>query len=236
MSPLIFNERFRRICMIAGMVLLLPAGSLAQSPRQRAAQMTDTTSAESTLQLALYYFNNDDFSGRSEELLKQLLTKRHYGTPESETAQFYLAAYYQRRFYLCREKRGDPDWSALKEAAVQYRKYTDNYYGGERHKWLNESFFNLAMVYLELKEPWNAVNELSKMRQAAGIDPDVYIYQIGWSSQAQDVIDLTLPAAQLADYALRVVQENGKDFNRTVLLIQKWCQGQRVKSYKSATN
>ena len=96
---LLFNRRFRRICMIAGMVLLLPAGSLAQSEKQFA-QVTDRTSPENTLELALYYYNNDDLSGRAEQLLKRLLTRRYEGTPQSEEAQYYLGAYYQRRFYL----------------------------------------------------------------------------------------------------------------------------------------
>jgi len=223
MSSLLFNRRFRWLCMIAGMVLLLPAGSLAQSP----AAQTDQT-AQSKLDLALHYYNTDDLNKRAEELLKQLL-KRYDNTPQSESAQYYLAAYYQRRFYLCSEKQGDPDWSALKHGRDEYRTYTDKYYKGGTHEWLNESFFNLAMVYLQLGEPWNAVNELEKMKKAAEIDPGVYIYQIVWSSQSQGVIDSSLPAAKLADYALRVIHENGKDFDRAVLLIQKWCQGQRVK-------
>ena len=224
MSSLLFNRRFRWLCMIAGMVLLLPAGSLAQSP----VAQTDQT-AQIKLDLALHYYNTDDLNKRAEELLKQLLIRRYDGTPQSESAQYYLAAYYQRRFYLCREKQGDPDWSALKQGRDEYRNYTDKYYNGGTHEWLNESFFNLAMVYLQLGEPWNAVNELEKMKKAAERDPGVYIYQIVWSSQSQDVIDSSLPAAKLADYALRVIHENGKDFDRAVLLIQKWCQGQRVK-------
>ena len=142
MSPLLFNRRFRRFCMIAGMVLLLPAGSLAQAENNAAAQVS---SPQSTLDLALYYYNNDDLDDRAEQLLKRLLTKRYEGTPQSEAAQYYLGAYYQRRFYLCREKRGDPDWSALKDAAVEYRNHTDKYYGGGTHKWLNDAFFNLAI-------------------------------------------------------------------------------------------
>jgi len=230
MSSLLFNRRFRWLCMIAGMVLLLPAGSRAQSP---AAQIDQT--AQSKLDLAVHYYNTADLNKRAEELLKQLLIKRYDGTPQSESAQYYLAAYYQRRFYLCSEKQGDPDWSALKQGRDEYRNYTDKFYNGGTHQWLTESFFNLAMVYLQLGEPWNAVNELEKMKKAAEIDPGVYIYQIVWSSQSQDVIDSSLPAEKLADYALRVIHENGKDFNRAVLLIQKWCQGQRVKAAASNT-
>src|SRR5215204_5480238 len=137
MSSLLFNRSFRSLCMIAGMVLLLPAGSLAQSP----ATQTDQT-AQSKLDLALHYYNIDDLNERPEDLLKQLLIKRYDNTPQSESAQYYLAAYYQRRFYLCSEKQGDPDWSALKKGRDEYRNYTDKYYNGGTHEWLNESFFN----------------------------------------------------------------------------------------------
>src|SRR5215213_2328669 len=140
MSSLLFNRRFRWLCMIAGMVLLLPVGSLAQSP---AAQIDQT--AQSKLDLALHYYNTDDLNKRAEELLKQLLSKRYDGTPQFESAQYYLAAYYQRRFYLCSKKQGDPDWSALKQGRDEYRKYTNKYYNEGTHQWLNESFFNLAM-------------------------------------------------------------------------------------------
>ena len=226
MSVLLFNRRFRRFCMIAGVVLLLPAGSLAQSKSNKAAQITDTP--QSTLELALYYYNNDDLDDRAEQLFKRLTSRRYDGTPESESAQFYLAAYYQRRFYMCRDKQGDPDWSALKEGREAYRAYTDKYYVGGTHKWLNESFFNLAMVNLQLGEPEAALNELSKMREAAEKDPAVYIYQIVWSSQPQDVIDANLPAVELAHYATKVINHYGRDFDKAVLLIQKWCQSQRV--------
>lgn len=225
MSSLLFNRRFRLLCMIAGMVLLLPAGSLAQSKADKSDQ-----TAQSKLDLALHYYNTGDLNTRAEELLKQLLIKRYDGTPQSESAQYYLAAYYQRRFYLCSEKQGDPDWSALKQGRDEYRTYTNKYYHAGTRQWLTESFFNLAMVYLQLGEPWNAVNELGKMKKAAERDPGVYIYKIVWSSQSQDVIDSSLPASQLADYALKVIYENGKDFDRAVLLIKKWCQGQRSKS------
>ena len=233
MSSLLFNRRFHWLCRIAAMVLLLPAGSLAQSP----AAQTDQT-AQSKLDLAVHYYNTDDLNKRAEELLKQLLIKRYDGTPQSESAQYYLAAYYQRRFYLCSEKRGDPDWSALKDARDAYRAYTDKYYAAGTHQWLNESFFNLAMVHLQRNEPKEATYELWKMRKAADIDPAVYIYQIVWSPQSYDVIDSSLPAAQLADYALKVVEEvaneNKEQFNfpKAVLLIQKWSQGQRVRQFK----
>ena len=222
MSSLLFTRCFRWLCMIAGMVLLLPAVSLAQSLPAQTDQL-----AQRQLDLALHYYNTDDLNKRAEELLKQVL-KRYDGTAESESAQYYLAAYYQRRFYLCSIKQGDPDWSALKQGRDEYRTYTDKYYNRGTRQWLNESFFNLAMVYLQLGEPWNAVNELEKMKKAAEIDPGVYIYQIVWSPQSQDVIDSSLPAAKLADYALKVIHENGKDFDRAVLLIQRWCQGQRI--------
>ncbi len=227
MSSLLFNRRFRRLCMIAGMLLLLPSGSLAQSPTAQNDKM-----AQSKLDLALHHYNTDDLNTRAKDLLEQLLIKRYDGTPQAETAQYYLAAYYQRRFYLCSVKQGDPDWSALKQGRDEYRNYTDKYYNAGTRQWLNDSFFNLAMVFLQLGEPENAVYELEKMKKAAELDPAVYIYQIVWSSQSSDVIDSSLPADKLADYALKVIKENEKDFGRAVMLIQKWCQGERAKTYQ----
>jgi len=179
------------------------------------------------LDLALYYYNNDDITGKAEKSLQQLLTKKNEQTPQYETAQYYLAAYYQRKFYLQLAKQHYYDWNTLKQAAVEYRKYTDRFYKQGKHTWLSDSFFNLAIVDLQLGEPAKAVEELSKIKSASQTDPTVYLYQIVWSPQSQSVIDAYLPAARLADYTQSVVTNKDYYFERAVLLIQKWAQGQR---------
>ena len=224
----ILSSRFRRICLIAGIALLVPVHSLARSSENSGGELSQkdlAPSPQDILDLALYYYNNDDLTGKAEISFKRLLTNSYQQTPQYEAAQFYLAAYYQRKFYLQRAKRRFDDWYALKQSAIEYRKYTDKYYNG-RHNWLCDSFFNLAMVYFQLGQNQNAIDELSKLKRASEKDATVYLYQIVWSPQSQTVIDANLPTSKLADYALSIV---GSDyyFDKAVLLIQKWCQAQR---------
>src|ERR1041384_4601647 len=197
MSSQILSSGFRRICLIAAIALLLPAGSLARS-RENFGQKVSPSSPQGMLDLALYYYNNDDISGKAEKSLQQLLTKKNEQSPQYETAQYYLAAYYQRKFYLQLTKKRYSDWNTLKQAAAEYRKYTDRFYKQGKHTWLSDSFFNLAMVDLQLGEPAKALEELSKLKGAAQVDPTVYIYQIVWSPQSQSVIAAYLPSPRLA--------------------------------------
>ena len=90
MSSLLFNRRFRRLCMIAGMVLLLPTGSRAQSIPNIAAQKHDQTSVQSTLDLALHYYKAEDLNKRAEAVVEAIALKQYDGTPQSESAQYYL--------------------------------------------------------------------------------------------------------------------------------------------------
>ena len=224
------SQVLRRICLIAAVALLLPSGSLARAREnfgQKAAQKVSPSSPQGMLDLALYYYNNDDITGKAEKSLQQLLTKKNEQTPQYETAQFYLGAYYQRKFYLELTKQHYYDWNTLKQAAIEYRKYTDRFYKQGKHTWLSDSFFNLAIVNLQLDERSKALEELSKMKGASQIDPTVYIYQIVWSPQSQSVIDAYLPTARLADYTQSVVNSKDYYFDKALLLIQKWCQSQR---------
>jgi hypothetical protein len=222
----ILRPAVRRACLIAAITLLLPVSSLAQ-PQQTSNQgYQKKVSPQGMLDLALYYYNNDDTTGKAEESFKRLLTRYDEQTPQYETAQYYLAAYYQRKFYLMSAK-GERDLNALRQAATEYRKYTDQFYKQGKHTWLSDAFFNLAIVNLQLGEPWKAVDELSKMKDASGIDPTVYIYQVVWSSQSGSVIDAYLPATRLGDYTASLVMRKDYEFERALVQIQKWCQSQR---------
>jgi hypothetical protein len=123
--------------------------------------------------------------------------------------------------------KGYHDWNSLKQAAVEYRKYTDQFYKQGKHTWLSDSFFNLAIVNLQLGDRGRALEELSKMKDASILDPSVYIYQLVWSPQSQSVIDAYLPTARLADYTTSVVMTKDYYFEMALLLIQKWSQSQR---------
>lgn len=223
------SSGLRRTCLMVTMALLLPVVGLSQSkPKSNApfSQRNSQTSPQGALDLALYYYNNDDTTGKAEESFRRLLTKYNEQTPQYETGQYYFAAYYQRKFYL-RSTKGEPDWNALKQAAVEYRKYTDQFYKQGKHTWLSDSFFNLAIVNMQLGDPARALEELSKMKGASSLDPNVYVYQVVWSSQTQSVVDSYLPTAKLADYTISVVTSKDYYFERALLQIQKWCQSQR---------
>jgi len=225
------SQSLTRVCLIAAIALLLPIESLARSGMntahgvsQKSRRRATSSSPQEMLDLALYYYNNDDISGKAEQSFQQLLTSKYEQTPQYETAQFYLAAYYQRKFYLQLAKGGEKDWNALKQAAVEYRKYTDKFYKTGTHTWLNDSFFNLALVKLQLNENSAAIDELLKVKYAERLDSTVYIYQVVWSSKSQSVVDAYIPAARLAEYSLSVVQAKDYYFEKAVLQIQKWCQ------------
>lgn len=231
MSSQRFSLRATRVCLIAVIALLLPIESQARSSvnttpevSQKSRKRAISSSPQEMLDLALYYYNNDDISGKAEQSFQQLLTSRYEQTPQYETAQFYLGAYYQRKFYVQLAKGGEKDWNVLKQAAFEYRKYTDKFYKTGTHTWLTDSFFNLALVNLQLNENNGAINELLKMKNAEGLDPTVYIYQVVWSSKSQSVVDAYVPATRLAEYSLSVVRAKDYYFERAVLQIQKWCQ------------
>jgi hypothetical protein len=201
----------------------------SQQTAQRAAQRA--SSPQQILALGTYYYNNDDVSGLAEQSFRQLLTSKYAGTAEAESAQYFLASYYERKFYIQRAKWRRDDWNSLKQAAVEYRNYTDKYYGSGTAKWLSDSFFNLAVVDMQLNDNGNAFNELSKIKGAATRDPTIYIYQIIWSPQSKDVIDANLPAARLADLTLSLLANRKSYFDQRIASLTQWCQGQKAKPY-----
>jgi hypothetical protein len=234
MFPQLIGSRFRCIALPAILLPLLPLNILMAQSRTRAnaqAQQSGISTPKNILDLGLYYYNNDDLSGKAEQSFKQLLAKKYDGTEQAETAQYYLAAYYQRKFYIQRVKRHVDDWNTLKQSATEYRNYTNKYYWGGRHTWLCDAFFNLAMVNLQLGETGNALNELSKIKEASSRDGTIYVYQVVWSSQSQDVVDSNLSALRLADCARQAALNNPKYFERAVSVIRQWAQGQKLKAF-----
>lgn len=201
--------------------------SASQQTAQQAVKRA--SSPQEILALGTYYFNNDDVSGRAEQSFRQLLMASYVGTEEAESAQYFLASYYERKFYIQRAKWRRDDWNSLKQAVVEYRRYTDKYYSSGKSKWLSDAFFNLAIVYMQLGDSRSAFNELSKIRSAAARDPMIYVYQIIWSRQSKDVIDADLSAVRLGDITLSLMVDGNSYFEQRVAALTQWCQGQKVK-------
>jgi hypothetical protein len=218
-----FNVNVRVCAWLLALLVCLVILVKPAAPQTRRA-----SSPKEILALGIFHFNNDDISGLAEDSFKQLLTPRYVGTEEAESAQYFLASYYERKFYIQRAKWRKDDWASLKQAAAEYRRYTDQYYNSGKSKWLSDAFFNLAIVYMQLNDRQNAVNELSKVKSAASRDPVIYIYQIIWSPQSKDVIDGNLSAARVADITLSLTMKYPY-FEQRLLPLTQWCQGEKSK-------
>ena len=224
-----------RICVTASILLLLPGAVLGQTTRRKAptrnrvaVQTPTTSSSKATLDLAMYYYNSGDISGKAEQAFKKVL-QNYERTPEYETAQYFLAAYYQRKFYLQQAKNPEkqPDWNGLKQSIPEYLKYTSKFGKEGKHTWLSDAFFNLALVYLRVGDIDSAKGALWRIKEASVKDPTIYIHQVVWSPQSQTVVDAQLSASQLADYTLSLVQGKDYYFDKAVLQLQKWAQAHR---------
>lgn len=223
-----------RICVTA-ILLLLPGTVLGQTTRRRAptrnrvvVQTPATSSAKATLDLGMYYYNSGDVSGKAEQQFKRVL-ENYPRTPEYETAQYYLAAYYHRRFYLQQAKAPEkpPDWNGLKQSIPEYLKYTSKFEKEGKGTWLSDAFFNLALVYLRVGNIDAAKGALWRIKEASVKDPTIYIHQVIWSPQSQTVVDAHLSASPLADYTLSLVQGRDYYFEKAVSQLQKWAQAHR---------
>ncbi|HEX8070994.1 MAG TPA: hypothetical protein VF546_13645 [Pyrinomonadaceae bacterium] len=208
---------------------LLAAAALAQKcpapgARCRAPQAVPKSStAKQLLASGLYYYNHDDTCDNAAQFFRALLTPKYRGTEEAESAQYFLASYYQRKFYVKRAQWRCDDWDALKTAQREFKVYTDNYYHAHA-QWLGDAFFNLALVNWQLDDKQAARNELTKMRDAAGYDDSVYVYEIIWSLNTEDVVDSSLSTRKLSDCALNNFNQ---PFDRAVTAMRQWSQGQR---------
>jgi hypothetical protein len=196
------------------------------------------TTADQCLSLGIYYYNNDDISDQAARQFNLVMTK-YAGSKQAEQAQYFLASYYQRKYYIQLRRQRKDERKLLQLAAIEYKKYTDRYYQNGSGQWLADAFFNLGLVYLQVNDPNSAGNELSKMRDASGRDGSVYLYEIVWSPSPDDVIDSYVAARPLANFALSIlsgkisVQQiqrsvgGGDSFDQKVLMLKKWCQLQK---------
>jgi hypothetical protein len=218
------------------LLLMFSFFTLVSAGTARTQSIPRCTSAEQCLSLGVYYYNNDDITDKAVRQFNLVMTK-YAGSKQAEQAQYFLASYYQRKYYIQLRRQGRDDRKLLELAANEYRKYTDRYYKTGSGQWLADAFFNLGLVYLQVNDSNRAGNELSKMRDASGRDGSVYVYQIIWSSSPDDIVDSYVAAKPLADFALSIlygrssIQQRsgggGNSFDQKVLMLRKWCQLQK---------
>jgi hypothetical protein len=182
------------------------------------------SASEKILRKGIAYYNTDDISDQAAAQFMLIL--RNYKTSsEAESAQYYLASYYQRKFYIIKRNQGREDKGLLAKAKTEYGNYTKNYLK-QGSKWLSDAFFNLALVYFQLNDSKNAGWELNKMGQFSGMDPQVYIYEVVWSPDSGDVIDGWYQADALAEF---VKGNSEKSFQNLINVTKRWCRASKTK-------
>jgi hypothetical protein len=172
------------------------------------------------LRKGMAYYNSDNISDQAAIQFK-LILRKHNTSPEAESAQYHLASYYQRKFYIIKRNKGREDKNSLLQAKTEYGKYTLVYKDRGTKKWLTDAFFNLALVYFQLNDSQKAVWELNKMSDFAERDPQVYIYAVVWSPDSGDLINRSYGARALADF---VRGNSEKSFPNLVNVIKRWCR------------
>jgi hypothetical protein len=184
--------------------------------------------ADELLKKGYFYYNNDDITDKAATQFRAVMAK-YPKSDEAETAQYYLGSYFQRKYYveLTKYRRTDPN--ALKSAKDAYRAYTNKYYKSGNHQWLADAFFNLALVFLQQGDAKNAGYELNKMGGAASLDGSVYIYQVIYSQNKDDVLNSEFRTKALADYASSIVGNSNQSFAQKVAAIKQWCRNQGAK-------
>jgi hypothetical protein len=188
-------------------------------------------SAKQCLSAALSLYNNDDITDNAARQFENVI-RRHGQTPEAEAARYYLASYYQRKYYIQidRVRRADPE--LLRAAGGHYHAYIKEHSYAGSGKWLTDAHFNLALAYLQLDDRGGADDILSRMLSAASRDGETYVYQIVWSQDSDDVIDANMNAHALANYARTLVQPGkggSRSFGDVVTTLRKWCQSRKSK-------
>lgn len=213
-----------------GLGTLLSAMIICALPLAAAAQrgQTGCVSAKQCLSAALLLYNNDDITDNAARQFENVI-KQYGKTPEAETAQYYLASYYQRKYYIQIDRVRYPDRELLWLAETHYHTYIKHYSNSGVKKWLTDAHFNLAILYLQRGEPDNAYSILSRMLIAAPYDGETYVYQIVWSRDSRDVIDANMNAQSLANYTRTLVYTK-RPFDNGVMMLRRWCQSQKSKT------
>ncbi|MDX6499199.1 MAG: hypothetical protein QOG23_2459 [Blastocatellia bacterium] len=180
--------------------------------------------AQAILQRGKAYYDSNNTTDQAA-IEFSVVIKKYRGSAEAESAQYYLASYYQRKFYIINRTKGIEDKNSLVKAKTEYAAYTRDYFK-QGATWLSDAFFNLALVYFQMGDSQRAVWELNKMSQYASMDSQVYIYEVVWSPDSGDVIDGYYPAQQLAEF---VKANSQRSFPDLVNATKRWLRASQLK-------
>jgi hypothetical protein len=209
-------NRSRRVfppALAACVLLFASFGAAAQKEK----------SAGNVLAKGNLYYSSDDITDRAAKEYKDV-RGRYKGTREAETAQYFLASYYHRKFYIVREKQREDDEDAIHEAQEEYEDYIKKFAPySQSPEWLADSHFNLALIWFEYGHRGTAVDYLNKLQHAAGKDPKVYIYDVLWSPRSSDRVEGHYDSAELAAFTREQIQNN-RTVGEVVDGLRRWCR------------
>lgn len=230
-----WKHRIFILSLLGGLILLPAVHCRAMPPPPQ-----KCVSAQQCLARGMFYYNNDDINDNASQHFNLVISRFSRSSKELEQARYYLASYYQRKYYIQKHRLRRDDRKVLELAATKYGEFINNYKSGSSQL-LADAFFNQALAYLQLGDSKRAYDEMYNMREVRSRDGSVYIYEVVWSPRPEDVVDTYLPTESLGNFGMGLVRSNASSaqqvgvpdsFEQKVLVLRRWCQSQKSKSYK----
>jgi hypothetical protein len=172
------------------------------------------------------YYSSDDITDRAANEYRSVVRRYHPRTKEAEAAQYLLASYYHRKFYIVREKKHEKDDYALNVAEVEYNNYIRRYMNTGSREWLAECYFNLSLIWLEYGKRDKALEQLNKLRKLGNVDGTIYVYDVIWSPHSNDRVEGYYDQQMLVNITETLIKTKAS-LPEVVQEIRKWCRSQR---------
>ena len=206
---------------LSALLLLAPVPAAAgQRKAKSKAAPRGTSEAKKLLSQGTFYQSSNDTTDIAADLYRQVIDK-YPTSSEAEAAHFYLGSYFQKKFYMTRERKGREDWAALDEAERAFGDYVGRYDGPGAHGLLADAFHSLAMIRFHRGDPGGAREYLDRMRRAAARDGSVYIYRVVWSDRSGTVVDKNCVTKALAD-GTQTLMDRYRNFDELVAALREW--------------
>lgn len=214
------------VAVLLNCCLLVVASLASPDPQRKASSKAvaqQPTNAKDLLSLGNFYYNSNDTSEIAATQYKSLIA-RYPNTKEAEAAQFYLASYYHRKYYIRKERWRTDYKDSLRRAESEYKTYLGRYSNARSPEWLSDAGFNLSLAYMEEGDFSLANNQLDRIVLFySRSDPSVYIHQVIWSADPNDMIDQSFNGKELAEHT-RPVAMVQQSIDAVVRSIKEWCR------------
>jgi len=172
-----------------------------------------------------FYQSSNDFSDRAAEQYR-LVINLYPASKEARSAQFYLGTYYQKKFFFLKYSQRVDDQAALRESDAAFSTYINKYGKEKIVPDLADAHHSLILTKLAEGDAQAARSLALQMQAVAGRDKDVYIYQVAWSPNREDVIDGNFDAKTLAAFTLKLIDSKA-GLDDLIAQTRAWCREQK---------